>query len=396
MSDFDIIIVGGGMVGASLACALANQRELKIAIIDAAPLTIQEDHRLIALNYSSICFFKNLAIWDELSAYAEPIAQVHISDRGQFGMTRLTAQEADLPSLGHVVPAKFINATLDKIIRQAPQITVLRPSTLNKISQSATQVDITVTTATGEMNLTGNILIAADGTHSTVRKELNIPVTKKNLQQSALVTVTTLQRPHHNIAYERFHQGGAIAMLPLPDLQVATIWTDDDKEIQRLLQLSDAEFLATLQKQFGYRLGKLLQTGQRHHYPLHHVIANQTSQRRILLIGNAAHTFTPVAAQGLNLALAEIAMLVEYISTQPHRSDWSDYVSWQAQRQTISQRLSERLPALFSQGFLPIKFVRQLGLVALDICTPLKTRFTRAALGKINNIPRLLLDHDEQ
>jgi 2-octaprenyl-6-methoxyphenol hydroxylase len=396
MSDYDIIIVGGGMVGASLACALANQRELKIALIDAAPLSAQEDHRLIALNYSSVCFFKNLTVWDDLSAHAEPIAQVHVSDRGQFGMTRLTAQEADLPSLGHVVPAKYINAALDKIIRHAPQITVLRPATLKKISQSDTQVDISVSTATGAMNLTGNTLIAADGSHSTVRTELNIPVTTKNLQQSALVTVTTLQRAHQNIAYERFHQSGAIAMLPLPGLKVATIWTDDDKAIHHLLQLSDAEFLTTLQKQFGYRIGKLLQTDQRHHYPLHHVIANKTSQQRILLIGNAAHTFTPIAAQGLNLALAEIAMLVQYITAQPHRSDWSDYVNWQTQRQTTSQRLSERLPALFSQDFLPIKLARQLGLLALDICTPLKTRFTRAALGNLNNIPRLLLDHDEQ
>jgi 2-octaprenyl-6-methoxyphenol hydroxylase len=395
MSDFDIIIVGGGMVGASVACALANQA-VKIALIDAAPLTMQDDPRLIALNHSSVCFYKNLALWDDLIGYAEPITQVHISDRGQFGMTRLTAQEVGLTSLGQVVPAKYINAALDKMISQSPQITVLRPATLKKISQSATQVDIVVASATGDKNLSAKLLIAADGTHSTVRKELNIPVTQKDQQQSALVTVTTLQRPHHNIAYERFHQGGAVAMLPLPNLQAATIWTDDNKVIQHLLQLSDAEFLATLQKQFGYRIGKFLQTGQRHHYPLQHLTANKTSQQRVLLIGNAAHTFQPIAAQGLNLALAEIAMLVQFIADQPGRTEWSDYVSWQAQRQTTSQQLSERLPSLFTQDFLPIKLARQLGMLALDICTPLKTRFTRAALGKINNMPRLLLDHDEQ
>ncbi|MES2216881.1 MAG: FAD-dependent monooxygenase [Pseudomonadota bacterium] len=394
MTEFDIIIVGGGMVGASLACALMNHT-LKIALIDAAPLNTKDDPRLIALNHSSVCFFKNLAVWDDLIKHAEPIYQVHISDQGQFGMTRLTAREVDLNTLGHVVPAKYINAALDKIIHQTNQITVFRPATLNKISQTSTQVEITLATESGEINLAGKLLIAADGTHSTVRKELNIPIDIKDHQQSALVTVTTLQRPHQNIAYERFHRGGAIAMLPLPELQAATIWTDDNAVIDKLLQLPDHEFLATLQKQFGYRMGKLLQTSTRHRYPLQHMTAARTCQQRILLIGNAAHTFHPIAAQGFNLALAEIAMLVQFITDHPGREDWSDYAAWQTQRQTTSHHLSERLPSLFAQDFLPLKLGRQLGLLALDICTPLKTRFTRAALGKMNNMPRLLLDHDE-
>lgn len=395
MLEFDIIIVGGGMVGASLACALMNHT-LRIALIDAAQVNTKDDPRLIALNHSSVCFFKNLAVWDELIAHAEPIYQVHISDQGQFGMTRLTAGEVGLNTLGQVVPAKYINAALDKTINHTRQITKFRPATLNKISQTSTHVDVTLATETGEINLSGKLLIAADGTHSTVRKELNIPINLKDHQQSALVTMTTLQRPHHNIAYERFHRRGAIAMLPLPELRSATIWTDDNAVIDKLLQLTDHEFLATLQKQFGYRMGKFLQTGQRHRYPLQQVTAARTCQQRILLIGNAAHTFHPIAAQGLNLALAEIAMLVQFITDHPGREDWSDYAAWQAQRQTTSQHLSERLPSLFTQDFLPLKLARQLGMVALDICPPLKTRFTRAALGKLPNMPRLLLDHDEQ
>jgi 2-octaprenyl-6-methoxyphenol hydroxylase len=389
--QYDIIIVGGGMVGASLACAL-TQQNLKIALLDAAPLNTVDDSRLIALNHSSVCLFKNLHVWAALAEHAAPITQVHISDRGQFGMTRLHAETAGLTSLGHVVPAKYINAALDQKLQHS-HCEVLRPAVLQSISQ--TDSEVTLTTAVGKP-LQAKLVIAADGTQSTVRKELGIPVEEKASQQSALVTVTTLQRSHHNIAYERFHATGALAMLPLPGLQAATIWTDSNTVIEQLLQLDEPAFLATLQKQFGYRIGKFLQTGTRHVYPLQQLSAKKTFQQRVLLIGNAAHTFHPIAAQGLNLALAEIAMLTQYLVDHPQRTDWSDYAVWQAQRQTTSRRLSDQLPGLFTQDFWPVRLARQLGLLAVDICPPLKDRFTRAAMGKIHALPRLLLDHDEQ
>ena len=361
--QYDIIIVGGGMVGASLACAL-TQQNLKIALLDAAPLNTADDPRLIALNHSSVCLFKNLLVWPALADYAEPIMQVHISDRGQFGMTRIHANTAGLSSLGHVVPAKYINAALDQLLQQS-SVDIMRPATLQSLNQTATAV--TLTSADGKQ-LQAKLVIAADGTQSTVRKELEIPIDVKTSQQSALVTVTTLQRSHQNVAYERFHPTGALAMLPLPGLQAATIWTDNHAVIEQLRQLDEPAFLAALQKQFGYRIGKFLQTGTRHVYPLQQLSAKKTFQQRVLLIGNAAHTFHPIAAQGLNLALAEIAMLTQYLTDHPDRTDWSDYAIWQAQRQTTSRRLSDHLPGLFTQDFWPVRLARQLGLVALDIC----------------------------
>ena len=383
------------MVGASLACAL-QVSNLNIALIDAAPLVIQDDPRLIALNHSSVNLFKNLGIWEHLKPFAAPILQVHISDRGQFGMTRLNAQEAGVDALGHVVPAKNINATLEQILTSHNKIKIFRPAAVTKILTTPDHVNITVTTDTGEIELPANTIIAADGTHSTVRAEAGIKTETKEFKQSALVTVTTLQRPHANIAYERFHASGAVAMLPLPGLQVATIWTDDNAVIDNLMQLDDAAFVARLQNQFGYRCGKLLATGKRSRYPLHHITAAKTISERIILIGNAAHTFHPIAAQGFNLALAEIAMLAQMINTNPAQTHWADYQSWQAGRQQTSQRLSDQLPRLFSQDFLPVKLARQLGMLGLDIVAPLKNRFALAAMGKMAGMPRLLLDHDEQ
>lgn len=396
MSQFDLVIVGGGMVGASLACAL-RQTNLSCALIDAAPLAIASDPRLIALNHTSVCLFKNLGVWDKLQAYAEPIKQVHISERGQFGMTRLHASDGGVTTLGQVIPASHLNATLDKVLNEkSGQLKIFRPATVKSLRQHSDQVELKLTTGTGEINLSAKLVIAADGTHSTVRKELAIPIQLKDYHQSALVTTTTLQRSHQNVAYERFHPGGAIALLPLPGLQTATVWTDDKTIIENLLALSDADFLARLQQQFGYRCGKFLATATRHHYPLQQLTATKTWEQRILLIGNAAHTMHPIAAQGFNLALAEIAMLVQFLMETPLRTDWADYSHWQASRQMTSQRLSDQLPGWFQHDFLPIKLGRQLGLLALDAWAPLKTRFTRAAMGKVPNLPRLLLDHDEQ
>jgi 2-octaprenyl-6-methoxyphenol hydroxylase len=393
--QFDIIIVGGGMVGASLACALQDTN-LQIALIDAAPLNTQDDPRLIALNHSSVCLFKNLGVWDMLAPFAAVISQVHISDRGHFGITRLTAVAAGVDALGHVVPAKNINLALEQRISTAANIHIFRPATLKKMLTTSTHVNVTLATTGGELALAGKLIIAADGTHSTVREELGIKTDVKDFQQSALVTVTSLQRSHQNIAYERFHSTGAIAMLPLPGLQVATIWTDSNNTIEKLMHLSDADFVAQLQNHFGYRVGKLLKTGKRFRYPLQHVTTANVMHDRIILIGNAAHTFHPIAAQGFNLALAEIAMLAEVIATDTTRQDWSAYQKWQTQRQRASQRLSHELPRLFNDDFLPLTLARQVGMIGLDICPPLKNHFTQAAMGKMVGMPSLLLDHDEQ
>jgi 2-octaprenyl-6-methoxyphenol hydroxylase len=392
---YDLIIVGGGMVGASLAAAL-QESNLNIALIDAAPLVIQDDPRLIALNHSSVNLLKNLGLWEHLKSFAAPILQVHISDRGQFGMTRLDAQEAGVDALGHVVPAKNINATLEQTLTLHHKIKIFRPAAVTKILTTPDHVNVTVTTDAGELDLQASTIIAADGTHSTVRTETGIKTETKEFKQSALVTITTLQRSHANIAYERFHASGAVAMLPLPGLQVATIWTDNNAVIDNLMQLDDAAFIARLQNQFGYRCGKLLATGKRFRYPLHHITAANTICERVILIGNAAHTFHPIAAQGFNLALAEIAMLAQMINENPAKTNWADYQTWQTRRQQTSQRLSHELPRLFSQDFLPIKLARQAGMIGLDIFAPLKNRFTLAAMGKMADMPRLLLDRDEQ
>lgn len=382
-THFDIMIIGGGMVGAAMACALQTQ-SYQVALIDATPLAAN-DHRLIALNYSSLNLLKNLGIWSELEKHATPIKEVHVSHRGHFGATRLTAADLKLPLLGAVVPAQFITPAL---YSQLTTTTHIRPAKLKTLTPSSDQTLLCIETPQGMKNYSASLVIAADGTRSTVRDLLDIPTQLTDYQQSALVTTTQLNRSHHFIAYERFQKNGAIAMLPLPDNQAATIWTDDNVAINKLMQLSDTDFLACLQKCVGYRLGRLKNIGARYTYPLQSVTAAQKVKQRIILIGNAAHTLHPIAAQGLNLALYEIAELTDALSQQPLAE--FKIMDFSQTQQQLSSHLSHQLSSLFSHDFFLLNFIRQLGLIGLDLCQPLKNRFIRHAIGQTGTLPALI------
>jgi 2-octaprenyl-6-methoxyphenol hydroxylase len=383
MMNFDVVIVGGGMVGAALACALSHS-SLNIALIDAAHVDLTNDPRLIALNDSSVSFLKNIGVWQELSERAAKISEVHVSDQGKFGKVNLTAATLGIDALGYVIPAKYINQTLHKTLTQAANpISLLVPATLTAITQTDSQATLSLKADDKDILISAKLVIGADGTNSSVRKLLGITTDTIDYEQSALVTVTHLKRGHNHVAYERFKQEGAIAMLPLLNNCCATIWTDANATINQLMSLNDQDFLATLQSNFGYRLGRLLKSEARHLYPLKKIIATSVLSNRILLIGNAAHTLSPIAAQGLNLAFAEINKLVTTLDRQSlDQLDWKDYLNWQTKLLKSSSQLSHELSRIFSKNNSLINFLRPAGMIGLDLSIPLKNRFALKAMGK--------------
>jgi 2-octaprenyl-6-methoxyphenol hydroxylase len=389
--QYDIIIIGGGMVGASLACALQNT-SLRIALIDASKQTVP-DHRLIALTHSSCTLLKNLELWPSLQQHATPIKQIHVSHQGHFGITRIHASEVNLDTLGHLIPAKYINAALDETLKNSSHVDIFRPATLKTLSPSDTVSVVTIETETGLQTLHAQLIVGADGTYSTVRELVNIPIKTIDYQQSALVTVTELQRTHHHIAYERFRKKGAIAMLPLTENRCATIWTEDNAIITEFMQMSDAAFLKKLQAEFGYRLGRFQKTGPRYQYPLKFIVAEKNQQQNVILIGNAAHTMHPIAAQGLNLSLFEIAELTEAI--QNHSSTTLATLTIENNlQQRISTQLSHELTRLFSTDFFIFNSARQLGMMGLDACLTAKRFFMKKTLGKAGKTPYLLQEKE--
>ena len=392
----DIVIVGGGMVGASLACALADS-PLRVTLIDATPFAAKEDHRLIALNYSSYCLFKNLNLWSALAPHASPIQQIHVSDRGHFGKVRLHASDIDLSALGFVVPAKYINAALEQRLQSLPHLQILRPAELKQLTLCDGYTELRIAHENLEQTITTKLVVGADGTTSTVRQQLGLQTEEVEYHQSALVTTTTLQRSHLQTAYERFLPTGAIAMLPLSENQCATIWSDDTDKIHLLKSLSDADFIQILQTTFGYALGRFVGVGARLSYPLKMLKSAQTHVDSVVLIGNAAHTLHPVAAQGLNLALSEIAMLYDCLNAsafafQP--GDLNAFFAWQKQQQNQSTDLSHSLVKVFGSTSSCMTAARQWGMLGLDLLKPAKRFFSRRAQGRTGKTPSLLLEQN--
>jgi 2-octaprenyl-6-methoxyphenol hydroxylase len=394
---YDMIIVGGGMVGAGLATALRDSG-LSIALIDAK-LPSNNDPRLFALNLGSCEFLGTLGIWGKLKSYAAPIHQVHVSNQGRFGSVRLSREDVSLPALGYVIPAFYIETALnDALIKHSREhqarITLYRPARLISLQQKSDTAEVTLATEKGEITITGSIIIGADGTESVVRSQSNIKTDVFDYKQSAIVTRTTLQRSHANIAYERFNRDGAIAMLPLlgtegDDRECATIWTADNEVISRLSALSDEAFLQALQNQFGYRLGRLQKISKRHAFPLRMVRAEKSVDQCVLLLGNSAHTLHPVAAQGFNLALYEAAALVKIIREKLSRqtaftaADLLRVNEETQKHQAKTIGVSHRLARLFSSDSVLMNIALQAGMIGFDLATPVKKRFIKGILGKV-------------
>lgn len=390
---YDLIIVGGGLVGAGLAAALETSG-LQIALIDAR-MPSSNDPRLFALNAGSCQFLDNLNLWDNLSPFASPIHQVHVSQQGRFGSVRLNREDVHLSSLGHVIPARYIEAALNDRLLVLPNVALYRPATLNGLEQDGESVTLAINQDNKEEKVRGKLVIAADGTASTVRSLLNIRADVFDYEQSALVTRTTLTRSHAHIAYERFQEDGAIAMLPLINNECATIWSASASRIAELRELSEADFLAALQTCFGYRLGRLKGISERHVFPLKMVQAEKAVEGNVFLLGNAAHTLHPIAAQGFNLALYEVAILVETILAKQGNIQAADLraVSEQIKKQQkTSIGVSHRISQVFASDSRLATMATQLGMMGLDIATPLKRRFISGIMGRSGRVPRLLLN----
>jgi 2-octaprenyl-6-methoxyphenol hydroxylase len=402
MKSYDLIIVGGGLVGAGLARALSDL-DLSIALVDAK-LPSATDPRLFALNKSSCQLLQNLGVWPHLAKHAAPIHQVHVSHQGRFGSVRLRREEVDAVSLGHVIPAYLIESALNDALLTLDNVTLYRPATLTTLTQTNGVATLTLAQDDQCIHLQSGIVIGADGAESIVREQANIATELFDYEQCAIVTRTSLQRSHHHIAYERFLSEGAIAMLPLAETsqhECATIWTTGVTFAEKLMAMSEAEFLNALQHDFGYRLGRLQATSKRHVFPLRMLRAKKAVEQSVLLLGNALHTLHPIAAQGFNLALYEVAALVEGIKAARTKQELISANTLQAmiertqQQQSASIGVSHRLPQFFSQQSFLMSFISQLGMVGLDIALPLKRKFINSMMGRAGSVPRLLMDVNE-
>ncbi|MES2203925.1 MAG: FAD-dependent monooxygenase [Pseudomonadota bacterium] len=306
--EFDIILCGGGHVGSCLALALAQQN-IRVAFIDSlspeARKNPTDDNRVFALAAGSQNILEKLGVWNFLKPHTTAIEHIHVSNKGSFGAARLHAKDFNCDTLGYMTASTSLQHALNQAMEKI-DLTIFAPVSLESFSVHNDSVDVTLS---NNQKLTGKWLIGADGVNSLVRQQANMGITKKDYQQKALVTLIDLENSHHFTAYERFVGETAIALLPHTPWQSVLIWSGDNDFIDHLMALDDKAFLTELQNAFGFRLGKFSSLSKRNSYPLSQTKADKIHAERLLLVGNAAQTLHPIAAQGFNLALRNVALL---------------------------------------------------------------------------------------
>ncbi|MCW8888532.1 MAG: FAD-dependent oxidoreductase, partial [Gammaproteobacteria bacterium] len=326
MADhYDVVIVGGGMVGASLAHAL-KVLPLKVAVIEAHRFDHDHpsyDSRAIALSYGSYKILKQIGCWSlMLDNGVTAIETIKVSDRGHFGATVLNAADEGVDALGYVVEADVMGRALT--LGALPNLKLFCPATVSAISIHPEHAEISIVCDGSERSLTAKLVVAADGSPSSIGNLLGEKRISRSYGQTAIISSIISEQPHQNIAYERFTDSGPLAMLPntvpigWPDQQSGSqrwsmVWSAHNEQVEEIMALDDRHFLETLEHRLGRRIAPLLSTSRRVAYPLRIDYLRDHVRPRVAFIGNAAHAIHPVAGQGFNLGLRDVAFLAEVI-----------------------------------------------------------------------------------
>jgi 2-octaprenyl-6-methoxyphenol hydroxylase len=405
--DCDVAIVGGGMVGASLALALAGTGR-SVALIEAVAVQSGAqpsfDERTTALGNGARRIFETLGVWQAIAAQAAPIRHIHISDAGHFGFARLEASAHGLPAFGFTVSNRHLGGVLWHALHAHPHLRTYSPARVGhvQLSSDAALLDIEALvpaedTAAGAVasavprQLRARLAVAADGAHSLVKEAAQIGSSTRDYAQVALVANLRSERPAAGVAYERFTVEGPLALLPRHDGSYAVVWALAPAAANSLLALGDEEFRERLQLRFGWRVGRILQIGRRASYPLSLIQAHASIGQRTALIGNAAQALHPVAAQGFNLGLRDAAVLAELIAAAEDPGAAAVLAEYARQRSADRRGMigfTDRLVRLFCDERPMVAAARDLGLLLFDLSPTAKQALSRLSWG-FGRLPRL-------
>ncbi len=386
----NVIIVGGGMTGATLALAIASlsRGQLQVSLIEAAEPSQAHpgfDARAIALAYGTCQRLDQIGIWSTLQHCVTPITHVHVSDRGHSGFVNLRAENYAIPALGNVIELHDAGNHLFDLLKQSPNIKLYCPVKVSSVERLESAVVVTLDN--GE-KLTGELLVAADGSHSAIAQACNIDYQRYTYGQTAIIAnVLTSEHPQGR-AFERFTQHGPLALLPMSEGRSSLVWCHPQEKQSEIKNWSQNEFLQHLQTAFGWRLGKMLETGCWHSYPLALSMASRQVSHRLALVGNASQTLHPIAGQGFNLGMRDVMTLAQTLSAAANAGQdigaYQVLAQYQQQRQADRETtigITDELVRLFANDDLPLKMGRHLGLITMEIFPPMRDCFARQTLG---------------
>jgi 2-octaprenyl-6-methoxyphenol hydroxylase len=321
--DCDCLILGAGLAGMALAAALGRQG-LAVVVVERRPggdarTDSGADERGLALAPVSREILAALGVWAPLESESTPIRRIHISQVGGFWTVSLDAAEFSTDALGYVVPAPAIERALLGSLASLPAVRVIRPAEVQDLHIDDHRVRLEVRAAASSATLTAPLIIGADGAASSLRQQLGLQARSKDYRQTAVVAGVTLARPLEGLAYERFTPAGPLAILPMRDRNAKCVWVEDPDSAARLLTLAAKTFATRLEERMGGRLGTVSGIGRRQAFPLRSIYATRSAGRRFALLGNAATSVHPNAAQGFNLGLRDVAAAAELILDEHRR-----------------------------------------------------------------------------
>ncbi|MGL5700382.1 MAG: 2-octaprenyl-6-methoxyphenyl hydroxylase [Kluyvera sp.] len=386
-----LIIVGGGMAGATLALAVSHLTagRLPVHLVEAADIHAAQhpgfDARAIALAAGTCQQLAKVNLWQAIADCATPITHVHVSDRGHAGFVTLDAQDYRLAALGNVVELHDVGQRLFALLRKARGVTLHCPSRVEQVQRQ--QDSVSVTLDNGE-TLHGKLLVAADGSRSSLAAQCGMLWQQEPYNQVAVIANVTTAVPHQGRAFERFTEHGPLAMLPMAQNRCSLVWCHPLENHDDVLNWSDSRFCSELQRAFGWRLGRITHAGARSAYPLSLTTATRAVSHRLALVGNAAQTLHPIAGQGFNLGMRDVMTLAETLAqAYAAESDIGDYaLLCQYQRQRAEDKaatigVTDGLVHLFANRWAPLVVGRNAGLMAMELLTPARDVLAQRTLG---------------
>lgn len=396
----EVIIVGGGMVGLSLALMLAKTN-IAVKLLEAikyphyddanlAPYHSSFDARNSALSRRSVQIYQELGLWNALQEHATPILEVNITEQGGFGKARLKAGQEKVESFGQVIENAWLGRVLLTEVKQQPLIELIDGVQVTSLIQDTDFAYIEAKRGDYTHKLQSKLVIAADGRDSFCRQALGIGASVHDYDQVAIVTTVQTSKPHEHVGFERFSPLGPLALLPLPgEYRRSVVWpVKKGTEGEWLGDENDQHFLDALQQTYGDRAGKFQKTGKRFSFPLSQVLAEKQAVGRVVLMGNAAHTIHPVAGQGFNLCMRDAYVLVRYLKEQIEKNadvgDAKVLQDYEKSRLTDQKRVIKFCDSVvrgFSNQNPVLKFIRNSGLIAFETIPGFKPLVASYAMG---------------
>ncbi|TOD61043.1 2-octaprenyl-6-methoxyphenyl hydroxylase [Vibrio parahaemolyticus] len=390
MKQYDVVIAGGAMAGATLALAIEHlsRGALRVAVVE--PFKAQSDQhpgfdsRSIALSYGTVNLLRHIELWSAIEPFTTPIEHIHVSDRSHAGMTDITKHDVGVEALGYVVELADVGRVYQELLTHSTAIDLYCPDSAKHITR--TQENVTIELASGEL-LNAKLLVAADGAVSQCCQQIGLELSEHDFDQVAVIANIVTQEPHQGRAFERFTENGPVALLPMSDNRMSLVWCLRPDEAQIVMELSESEFLERLQQDFGWRLGAMQKVGLRASYPLLLRHRKQNISHRFAIVGNAAQTLHPIAGQGYNLGIRDVVTLAEELVKQGEDvGRYQGLIRFSQRREADRNEtiwLTSSLVHVFSNDLLAMRIGRNTALAAMDNLSIFKQPLLRHTLGLV-------------